>query len=63
MQGWDNGLVAVHIPEFLFGMTFLTLKDQIKAILEPVLVLGLINLPVDEKVALLHVQCADFLSA
>ena len=49
MQGWDNGLVAVHIPEFLFGMTFLTLKDQIKAILAPVLVLGLINLPVDEK--------------
>ena len=28
-----HGLVAVHIPEFLFGMTFLTLKDQIKAIL------------------------------
>ena len=49
MQGWDNGLVAVHIPEFLFGMTFLTLKDQIKAILAPVLVLGLADLPVDEK--------------
>ena len=33
MQGWDNGLVAVHIPEFLFGMTFLTMKEQLKAVL------------------------------
>ena len=30
-------------------MTFLTLRDQIKAILAPVLVLGLMNLHVDEK--------------
>ena len=49
MHGWDAGLVAVHIPEFLFGMTFLTLKDQVKAVLVPLLVLGLINLLVDEK--------------
>lgn len=49
MHGWDAGLVAVHIPEFLFGMTFLTLKDQVKAVLAPLLVLGLINLRVDEK--------------
>ena len=25
LMGWDARLVAVHIPEFLFGMTFLTL--------------------------------------
>ncbi|MDY5203833.1 MAG: acyltransferase family protein [Gemmiger sp.] len=49
MHGWDAGLVAVHIPEFLFGMTFLTLKDQMKVVLMPLLVSGLINLPVDEK--------------
>lgn len=49
MQGWDNGLVAVHIPEFLFGMTFLTMKDRLKAVLVPLFVLGLMNLHVDEK--------------
>ena len=50
LQGWDARLVAVHIPEFLFGMTFLTLRDKAKAILSLVLLLGAISQPfADEK--------------
>ena len=50
LQGWDARLVAVHIPEFLFGMTFMMLKDQVKLILLFVLGLGMNNQPFgDEK--------------
>ena len=33
LLGWDARLVAVHIPEFLFGMTFLTLAGRTRYIL------------------------------
>ena len=50
LQGWDARLVAVHIPEFLFGMTFMMLKDQVKLILLFVLGLGMNTQPFgDEK--------------
>lgn len=50
LRGWDARLVAVHIPEFLFGMTFMMLKDQVKLILLFVLGLGMNNQPFgDEK--------------
>lgn len=50
LRGWDARLVAVHIPEFLFGMTFMMLKDQVKLILLLVLGLGMNNQPFgDEK--------------
>ncbi len=50
LHGWDARLVAVHIPEFLFGMTFLMLKDKVKLILCFVLLLGVNNQPfADEK--------------
>lgn len=37
LLGWDARLVAVHIPEFLFGMTFLTLAGRTRYILAPLL--------------------------
>ena len=37
LLGWDARLVAVHIPEFLFGMTFLTLAGRTWYILAPLL--------------------------
>ena len=37
LLGWDVRLVAVHIPEFLFGMTFLTLAGRTRCILAPLL--------------------------
>lgn len=37
LLGWDARLVAVHIPEFLFGMTFLTLTGRTRYILAPLL--------------------------
>ena len=36
-MGWDARLVAVHIPEFLLGMTFLTLAKKAQYILAPAL--------------------------
>lgn len=42
LLGWDARLVVVHIPEFLFGMTFLTLGKRAKYILAPVLPAGAI---------------------
>lgn len=50
LQGWDARLVAVHIPEFLFGMSFLTLQDKAKYILLPVFAVGMFALQhTDEK--------------
>ena len=40
LLGWDARLVAVHIPEFLFGMTFLTLAGRTRYILAPLLLAG-----------------------
>ena len=40
LLGWDARLVAVHIPEFLFGMTFLTLAGRTRCILAPLLLAG-----------------------
>lgn len=40
LLGWDARLVAVHIPEFLFGMTFLTLGKKTEYILAPVFLLA-----------------------
>ena len=37
LLGWDARLVAVHIPEFLFGMTFLMLAGRTRYILAPLL--------------------------
>lgn len=42
LQGWDARLVAVHIPEFLFGMTFLQLPKRAQYILAPALLLAAI---------------------
>ncbi len=40
LMGWDARLVAVHIPEFLFGMMFLTLAKKAQYILAPVLLIA-----------------------
>lgn len=40
LLGWDARLVAVHIPEFLLGMTFLTLAGRTRCILAPLLLAG-----------------------
>ena len=37
LLSWDARLVAVHIPEFLFGMTFLMLAGRTRYILAPLL--------------------------
>ena len=42
LLGWDARLVAVHIPEFLFGMTFLTLPKKAQYILVPALLVAAI---------------------
>ena len=40
LLGWDARLVAVHIPEFLFGMTFLTMPKRAQYILPAALLAG-----------------------
>ena len=42
LLGWDARLVAVHIPEFLFGMTFLMLPKKAQYILAPALLVAAI---------------------
>lgn len=42
LLGWDARLVAVHIPEFLFGMTFLMLPKKTQYILAPALLVAAI---------------------
>lgn len=40
LLGWDARLVAVHIPEFLFGMTFLTMPKRAQYMLPAALLAG-----------------------
>lgn len=40
LLGWDARLVAVHIPEFLFGMTFLIMPKRAQYILPAALLAG-----------------------
>ena len=40
LLGWDARLVAVHIQEFLFGMTFLTMPKRAQYILPAALLAG-----------------------
>ena len=42
LLGWDARLVAVHIPEFLFGMTFLMQPKKAQYILAPALLVAAI---------------------
>lgn len=50
--GLLNGLVAVHLPEFLFGMTFMRLARRDKLVLLPVLAVGLlVSWRFDSKIA------------
>lgn len=44
LMGWDARLVAVHIPEFLFGMTFLTLAKKAQYVLAPTLLVAAVAL-------------------
>lgn len=44
LMGRDARLVAVHIPEFLFGMTFLTLGKKMQCVLAPVFLLAAVAL-------------------
>lgn len=44
LMGWDARLVAVHIPEFLFGMTFLTLAKKAQYVLAPALLVAAVAL-------------------
>lgn len=62
LMGWDARLVAVHIPEFLFGMTFLTLAKKAQYILAPVLLAAaVLTQHLDKKIACALVSAAVFI--
>lgn len=62
LMGWDARLVAVHIPEFLFGMTFLTLGKKAQYLLAPVLLLaGAAAQRLDGKITCALVSMAVFI--
>ena len=62
LMGWDARLIAVHIPEFLFGMTFLTLAKKAQYILAPVLLAAaVLTQHLDEKITCALVSAAMFI--
>lgn len=62
LLGWDARLVAVHIPEFLFGMTFLALARRAQYLLVPVFLLGAVAArQLDGKITCALASCAVFI--